>query len=103
MFKLVGLVVFIALLFGIVAALWPSFSMLFEPDGLDRMIESIQSQGPVGVLILLGLQLLQIVVAFIPGEVVQVAAGMLYGPLFGTLIILLGCVISSSLIYMLVH
>lgn len=103
LFKLVGLVVFIALLFGIVAALWPSFSMLFEPDGLDRMIESIQSQGPVGVLILLGLQLLQIVVAFIPGEVVQVAAGMLYGPLFGTLIVLLGCVISSSLIYMLVH
>ena len=75
----------------------------FRACGLDQMIESIQSQGPVGVLILLGLQLLQIIVAFIPGEVVQVAAGMLYGPLFGTLIILLGCVISSSLIYTLVH
>ena len=97
LFKLVGLVCFIALVFGIVAALWPSLSLIFEPDGLDQMIESIQSQGPVGVLILLGLQLL------IPGEVVQVAAGMLYGPLFGTLIILLGCVISSSLIYTLVH
>ena len=103
LFKLVGLVCFIALVFGIVAALWPSLSLIFEPDGLDQMIESIQSQGPVGVLILLGLQLLQIIVAFIPGEVVQVAAGMLYGPLFGTLIILLGCVISSSLIYTLVH
>lgn len=103
LFKLLGLVAFIALLFGIVAALWPSFSMLFEPDGLGKMIESIQSQGPVGVLVLLGLQLLQIVVAFIPGEVVQVAAGMLYGPVFGTLIILLGCVISSALIYTLVH
>ena len=103
LFKLGGLVCFIALVFGIVAALWPSLSLIFEPDGLDQMIESIQSQGPVGVLILLGLQLLQIIVAFIPGEVVQVAAGMLYGPLFGTLIILLGCVISSSLIYTLVH
>lgn len=103
LFKLVGLVFFIALVFGVVAALWPSLSLIFEPDGLDRMIESIQSQGPVGVFILLGLQLLQIIVAFIPGEVVQVAAGMLYGPLFGTLIILLGCVISSSLIYLLVH
>ena len=103
LFKLVGLVCFIVLVFGVVAALWPSLSLIFEPDGLDQMIESIQSQGPVGVFILLGLQLLQIIVAFIPGEVVQVAAGMLYGPLFGTLIILLGCVISSSLIYMLVH
>ena len=33
------------------------------------------------VLILLGLQLLQVTVAFIPGAVVQVAAGMLYGPI----------------------
>lgn len=103
LFKLTGLVAFIALLFGIVAALWPSLSLIFEPDGMDKMIDSIQSQGAVGVLILLGLQLLQIVVAFIPGEVVQVAAGMLYGPVFGTLIILLGCVISSAFVYTLVH
>ena len=46
---------------------------------------------------LLGLQFLQVVVAFIPGEVVQVAAGMLYGPWLGSLIILFGCVISSVL------
>lgn len=103
LFKLVGLIVFIALIFGVVAALWPSLSVVFEPNGVDRLISDIKSQGPAGVLILLGLQLLQIVVAFIPGEVVQVAAGMLYGPFFGSLIILLGCVISSSIIYSLVH
>ena len=103
LFKLCGLVAFIALLFGIVAALWPSLSVVFEPNGVDRLISDIKDQGPVGVLVLLGLQLLQIVVAFIPGEVVQVAAGMLYGPFFGSLIILVGCVISSSIIYMLVH
>lgn len=103
LFKLCGLVAFIALLFGIVAVLWPSLSVVFEPNGVDRLISDIKDQGPVGVLILLGLQLLQIVVAFIPGEVVQVAAGMLYGPFFGSLIILVGCVISSSIIYTLVH
>ena len=30
LFKLVGLVCFIALVFGIVAALWPSLSLIFE-------------------------------------------------------------------------
>lgn len=101
--KLGGLVAFIAILCVIVAALWPSLSLLFEEDGVNKVIESIQSKGPFGVFILLGLQLLQIVVAFIPGEVVQVAAGMLYGPFFGSLIILLGCVVSSAIIYKLVH
>ena len=73
------------------------------PNGTERVIESIQSQGVFGVLMLLGLQFIQVVVAFIPGEVVQVAAGMLYGPWLGALIILIGCVISSAVIYQLVH
>lgn len=100
--KLVGLLAFIGVTCGVVIALWPSLSTVFEPDGLDRLISDIQDKGAFGVLILLGMQLLQIIVAFIPGEVVQMAAGMLYGPLWGTLIILLGCVISSSIVYMLV-
>ena len=36
LFKLVGLVFFIVLVFGVVAALWPSLSLIFEPDGLDQ-------------------------------------------------------------------
>ena len=42
-------------------------------------------------------------VAVIPGEVVQLAAGLMYGPWLGALIILVGCVCSSALIYQLVH
>lgn len=103
LFKLLGLLAFIALTAGIVVALWPSLSLIFQEDGVDRMIEHIQSQGAFGVLALLGLQLLQIIVAFIPGEVVQIAAGMLYGPLWGSLLILFGCVISSAIVYTLVH
>lgn len=100
--KLLGLLAFLGLTAGIVVALWPSLRTVFEPDGVNRLITDIQDKGPFGVLILLGMQLLQIIVAFIPGEVVQVAAGMLYGPWWGTLIILLGCVISSGIIYALV-
>lgn len=102
-FKLLGLVAFFVLVLTIGWALWPSLSQIFEPNGVDRVIESIQSQGAVGVLMLLGLQFLQVVVAFIPGEVTQVAAGMLYGPWLGSLLILVGCVISSALIYQIVH
>ena len=63
-FKLLGLLAFIVIIGLIVYALWPSLSRIFEPNGTDKVIESIQSQGAFGVLMLLGLQFLQIVVSF---------------------------------------
>ena len=102
-FKFVGLIAFFAIMVLIVVMLWPYFHELFEPGGLDRIINDVRGAGPVGFLILLGLQFLQIVVAFIPGEVVQIAAGLLYGPWIGALVILAGCVISSAFIFALVR
>ncbi|OUO91111.1 hypothetical protein B5F40_04835 [Gordonibacter sp. An230] len=102
-FKFVGLIAFFAIMVLICALLWPYFHDLFEPGGIDRIISDVRGAGPVGFLILLGLQFLQIVVAFIPGEVVQVAAGMLYGPWIGALVIFVGCVLSSAFIFALVH
>ncbi len=102
-FKFVGLIAFFALMILICVLAWPYVAGIFEPGGIDRIIEDVRNAGPVGFLILLGLQFLQVVVAFISGEVVQVAAGMLYGPWLGAFIILLGCVISSAFIFALVH
>lgn len=102
-FKFVGLIAFFAIMVLIVVLLWPYFHDLFEPGGIDRIITDVRDAGPVGFLFLLGLQFLQIVVAFIPGEVVQIAAGLLYGPWVGAIVILLGCVISSAFIFALVH
>lgn len=101
--KFIGLIAFFIVVAVIVALVWPYIHLVFEPDGLDHLIERVQSAGVAGVLILEAIQFLQVVVAFIPGEVVQIAAGMLYGPWWGALIILIGCVISSAFIYMLVH
>lgn len=102
-FKFAGLGIFFVLMVIIVVALWPMLKTLGEPDGLTRVIADVQNAGPLGVLMLLGMQFVQIVVAFIPGEVVQVAAGMMYGPWWGAFIIFLGCVISSIFIFELVH
>ena len=102
-FKFVGLVAFIAIMVVIVVAAWPYITDVFSEGGVERLVERVQNAGPAGVLILLGMQFLQIVVAFIPGEVVQLAAGLMYGPWLGALIILVGCVISSTIIYKLVH
>lgn len=102
-FKFAGLAAFFAVMIVIVALLWPYMHELFEPGGLDRVIEDVRSAGPLGVLILLAMQFLQIVVAFIPGEVVQMAAGMMYGPWLGGLVVLVGCVVSAAFIFVVVH
>ena len=102
-FKFAGLVAFIAIMAVIVVIAWPYITDVFSEGGVDRLVERVQNAGAAGVLILLGMQFLQIVVAFIPGEVVQLAAGLMYGPVFGSIIILVGCVISSTIIYKLVH
>lgn len=103
LFKFVGLLAFIAIVVIIVVAAWPYIADVFSEGGVERLVERVQNAGPFGVLILLGMQFLQVVVAFIPGEVVQIAAGLMYGPWLGSLIILVGCVISSSVIYLMVH
>lgn len=101
-FKLAGLGAFFVLLVVVCVLIWPIVMEVTQPGGLEKVTEQVRSAGPLGVLILLGFQFLQIVVAFIPGEVVQVAAGMMYGTWGGAAIILGGCVVSSAFIYLVV-
>ena len=101
--RFAGLVAFIIIVAIVVFLMWPYIADIFTEGGVDRLVERVRDAGVGGVFILLGMQLLQIIVAFIPGEVVQLAAGLMYGPWLGALIILLGCVISSAIVYKLVH
>ena len=93
-FKIVGLAAFVGIVSLVSWLVWPYIHMMFEPGGIDQVIDSVRNAGPMGFLILLALQFLQIVVAFIPGEATQMAAGMLYGPWIGGLVILLGSILS---------
>lgn len=102
-FKFVGLIVFVALAAAACFAIWPVIHGIFEPGGVDELIADVRGAGPLGVLFLFAVQLLQVVVAFIPGEVVQLAAGMMYGPWLGAVIIFIGCVISSAVVFAIVH
>lgn len=102
-FKFAGLIAFFVVIVIVIVALWPYIGMIFEEGGVQRLTDDVRNAGWGGVGILLAVQFLQIVVAFIPGEVVQMAAGIIYGPWWGALIVLIGCVISSAFIFVLVH
>jgi uncharacterized membrane protein YdjX (TVP38/TMEM64 family) len=66
-----------------------------------RLIHFVTSFGPLSVLIFIGLQILQVIVAPIPGEVNGFIGGYLYGPVLGTLYSTIGLAIGSGLAFLL--
>ncbi len=67
-----------------------------DPELLEEAIERI---GWLGPLALVGLNALQIVVAPIPGYVVPIAAGFLYGPVMGSLWGALGLLLGATIAF----
>ena len=59
----------------------------------------VRSFGPLGPLVVLGLQILQVFIALIPGEIVESAAGYILGPWLGTAVCYLGITMASALIF----
>jgi len=67
----------------------------FETD-LEQLIKDA---GPFGVLICFAMQFIQVIVTFIPGEVMQFVIGYLYGTLWGGLIIIVSTLIPTILVF----
>ena len=59
----------------------------------------ILSYGDYSILAFLAMQIIQVVVFFIPGEVMQIAGGYIYGAFLGGLLTLLGITIGSAIVY----
>jgi len=85
----VGAVVVLAALVWIAVATAPTFAR-------GRLEGYVRGAGVWGPLILLGLQIAQIVIAPIPGVFVPIVAGILYGPVVGTLIATVGTMLGSA-------
>ncbi len=94
---IISIVVVVILLILLTLFIWNWLSS-FSTDGFR---DYIQSFGPVGWLVLLGLQILQVFVALIPGELLETAAGYCFGPVLGTLICYVGITIATVLVFLL--
>jgi uncharacterized membrane protein YdjX (TVP38/TMEM64 family) len=69
----------------------------------ERSREFIASYGAAGPLIYIAIQVVQIVVFVIPGEVVQVAGGYIFGTFLGTLYSVIGAVLGTLIAFMAVR
>ena len=59
----------------------------------------INNYGKESALVYLAFQIFQVIISVIPGEVFQVAAGYLFGPLLGVVLAIIGCVIGQAIAF----
>ncbi|MEG2660160.1 MAG: VTT domain-containing protein [Oscillospiraceae bacterium] len=81
--------------------LWPIFAEMINDTGAFK--SKISEMGFSGWLSLLGLQILQIIIAFIPGEPVEILSCVLYGGVGGFLTCELGILIGSVIVFLAVR
>ena len=92
----------ILLIIGVILYLFPFIINLSTHEGQLAFKNEIDNLGVWGIIVLFMLQLLQIVLVVLPGEPLEILAGMCYGPIGGTIFIIVSVFITTTLIYLLV-
>jgi uncharacterized membrane protein YdjX (TVP38/TMEM64 family) len=85
---------------GIVIKLLPLFTSLVDSTGRAEFGNKIKSLGFVGAMQILLLEICKVVVVVLPGEPIELLAGMCFGPILGTVIIYMGVTLSTVAIYL---
>ncbi len=96
-----GLVLLVMI--GMVVYLFPVMKNLSSLEGQVAFKQKVETSGMLGMLTLFGLQVAQIFLIIVPGEPLEILAGMCYGAIWGTVFIMLSAAIISVVIFALVR
>lgn len=97
--KLTALILIIAILLIATIYMIPIMKKINTTEGQAQLKEKITNTGITGILILFGLELVQVVLAILPGEPIEILAGICFGPIWGTIFLIISIFIVTALIY----
>ena len=100
--KLIALILVITILLIVTIYMIPIMTEIKTPEGQAQFKEKITNSGITGVLTLFGLELAQVVLAILPGEPIEILAGICFGQIWGTIFLIVSVFIVTCLIYFLV-
>ncbi len=100
--NIIALILIISFLIWLYINYHEKLELLKTEQGRDEFINILQGTGIFGSIILIFIQALQVVVAFIPGEFVELVSGAMFGPIVGLIICLIGLNLGTLIIYGLV-
>ena len=102
--KVVAVIAFVIFLLFCGAVTWfigkPMIRLIRKPEEFRDWVDS---HGLFGNILFVGMMVLQVVIALIPGEPLEMGAGYAFGAIEGTVLCLLGTVIGSMLVFLLVR
>ena len=101
--KLVMFVVALVICIGATIYLLPVMRNLSTVEGQVAFKQKVENSGVLGLISLFALEVAQIFLFLIPGEPIEILAGMCYGALWGTVFIMASAGIISTVIFFLVR
>jgi len=101
-FKIFLLFMIIGLITGMIIYIFPVIKGLSTIEGQVAFRDKVQNTGIYGMLSLFGLQVAQIFLVIVPGEPIEILAGMCYGAIGGAIFIMISAFIISAIIFLLV-
>ncbi len=101
--KIISAVIFAVVLIALTVACIPLVKGLMTADGRLRLEMFFKDNAVWGIVVFLVLQIIQIVVALIPGGIIQIIAGVAFGGFWGTLLSVIGCLMGSFIVFSLVR
>ena len=102
-FLTAALALFVTVIIMTVLVLYFSEPIIEMMADKDEFRAWIQSYGPWGWLIFIGLEVLQVIISVIPAGPVNIAAGYSYGVLGGTILCIIGDTLGSMIVFLLVR
>ena len=100
--KIIFTILSVALFVGLIIYLFPTMKGITTPEGRLKFQQKLDGMGMGKFWVLLALQFAQILLVVLPGEPLEVLAGMCYGTVGGTIFILATVFITTTLIFYLV-
>jgi uncharacterized membrane protein YdjX (TVP38/TMEM64 family) len=91
--------VILAVLVGAAILCWrPILGFMSDQEQVRARIEGLGAWGPIAIVVL---QVIQAILAPVPGQAIQAVSGYLYGPWLGTLYSMIGLAIGSFITFLL--
>ena len=101
--KIILTIASIALFVGLIVYLAPTIKGILTPEGRIEFKNKLDSMSGAKFWVLLALQFAQILLVVLPGEPLEILAGMCYGTVGGTLFILCSVALSTAIVFGLVR
>lgn len=97
--KAILLILFLIVVTFFTIKLLPLFKDLGSTEGRNLFKTKIDAMGPLGAFMIIGLVFIQLLLAFLPGEPLEILAGMCYGTIGGMILIFIGVFLGSVIIF----